>query len=438
MHYRIATVISSALMAIAPTIALAQPLPVATAQPVPPPNYDESRVPKYVLPELLAMKNGQRVVDAVAWRDKRRPEIVRLFEQYVYGKAPDMPADMSFKVKSTADALEGTAVRKEVTIRFTKDGTGPKIDLIIYLPKATKRPVPLFVGLNFGGNQTIHADPGITPSDIATMKPPVPSKALAGPFAQDRGSSSQQWPVEKILARGYGLATAWYGDIEPDNRDGMRLGVRQLYLNRGQAKPADDEWGAIAAWAWGLSRMMDYLQTDREIDAKHVALIGHSRLGKTAVWAGARDERFAMVISNNSGCGGASLARRRYGETVTRITTALPYWFCENYRTYANRIDALPVDQHMLLALVAPRPLYVASAEGDRWSDPHGEFLSALGASPAYRLLGTDGLPATEMPEVEHPVQGTISYHIRHGKHDVTDYDWQQYLDAADRHFKRK
>jgi hypothetical protein len=352
---------------------------------------------------------------------------------------------VSVETRSTdPNALGGTAIRKEVTIRLAPDGKGPKIDLLIYLPKkasadhASMVPGPLFLGLNFDGNHTVHADPGITPSDVQKPGSQEPGKPSAEAVAKARGSSAHRWPIEKIIARGYGVATAWYGDIEPDMAGGIRYGVRKLYLKDGQTEPADDAWGAIGAWAWGLSRIMDYLETDRDIDARHVALIGHSRLGKTALWAGATDQRFALVVSNDSGCGGASLARRQFGETPARISTSFPHWFCKNYRKYAFRVGDLPVDQHMLLALIAPRPLYVASAEEDRWADPHGEFLSAKGADPVYRLLGTAGLPAAEMPAVEQPVVGTISYHIRHGKHDVTDYDWQQYLDCADRNFKVK
>ena len=254
------------------------------------------------------------------------------------------------------------AVRKEVTIYFAPDGKGPKIDLLIYLPKkARSGPIPVFLGLNFDGNHTIHPDPGITPSDVQKLGSQQPGKPSAEAVAKARGASSNRWPVEKIVARGYGVATAWYGDIEPDMPDGLRLRRAETLSQAGQIEPADDEWGAIGAWAWGLSRIMDYLETDREIDARHVALIGHSRLGKTALWAGAQDERFALVISNDSGCGGASLARRQFGETPARITTAFPHWFCKNYRKYAFHVGDLPVDQHMLLALVAPRPLYVAT-----------------------------------------------------------------------------
>jgi len=402
------------------------------------PNYDESKIPAYTLPDPLVMPDGKPVRSTRQWRNKQRPHLLESFEREVFGRPPSGKVKTRFEVKSVEkNALNGKATRKEVAIHVSRNGVEQRMDLMIYLPNDVKGPVPLFLGLNFYGNHTIHPDPGITLSTNWMRSNPEKGVVNNRATEKSRGTSANRWPVEMILGRGYGLATIYYGDISfDDSKIGLPNGVHRLFADQVSPEPEGDQWGAIGAWAWGLSRAMDYLERDKEIDAKRVAVMGHSRLGKTALWAGAQDERFALVISNNSGCGGAALSRRRYGETVWRINTAFPHWFCGNFKKYNDNEDELPIDQHTLIALIAPRPVYVASAEEDRWADPRGEFLSAKHAEPVYALFNKPGLGVNEMPAIHHPVGDFIGYHIRAGKHDVTAFDWEQYLSFADRHFK--
>ena len=394
-------------------------------------DYDESKVRSYTVPDPLLLSNGQRVTSAAVWQ-KRRAEILGLFEANMYGRFPGRLPETRYEVTSVVkDALGGKAERKLITAFFTNKKATRTMDILVYLPKQRRQPVPMFVGVNFRGNQTINSDPGI----------PISSKWA--PFGPDRrateatrGFQDKQWQVEHILERGYGLATIYSADLSPDFNGGFDLGVQPLFHRDGRTGREPDEWGALCAWAWGLSRTMDYCETDHDIDAARVAVMGHSRMGKTALWAGAHDTRFAMVVSNCSGAGGATLARRRFGESVKGLGRTFPFWFCESFQKFADNEDALPIDQHELLALCAPRPLYIGVADQDLGSDPRGQFLAAVNASPVYKLLGTDGFGATEMPPVHKPIETTIGFHMRAGRHDITMYDWDRYLDFADQRMR--
>ncbi len=414
------------------SIMLTMILSVATAQDKT--NYDESKVPAYKLPELLVSTNGKTISTSKGWTEIRRPEILTLFENHIYGRIPGNLKINSFRVlEQSNNALGGRAVRKQVVLNFKGNNRELNINLLIYLPK-NKGKVPVFAGYNFGGNQSVADD-----RDIFMTKSWVRNDSASGIIdniasEKSRGKSKESWQVEKIISSGYGLVTLYYGDVDPDKND-FTDGVHPLLYKNGQTKPLPDEWGSISAWAWGLSRVMDYMENDPDIDPSKVVVMGHSRLGKTSLWAGALDQRFAIVISNNSGCGGAALSRRMYGETLGGMNQYFQHWLCDNCSRFDNDVNALPVDQHMLIALMAPRPVYIASAEDDKWADPKGEYLSGYYASPAYTLFGKKGLSSPEMPAVNEPVMTTIGYHIRTGKHAVTDYDWDQYIRFADMHF---
>lgn len=357
-------------------------------------------MPAYTLPDPLA-----GVKDAADWKERRRPELLELFRKTVYGRVPSTPYESAFKVvERNPDALGGAAVLKRVDVTLTRGAESLVIRLVLFTPK--KGPAPTFLLLCNRGAENID-----------------PTRAKKSPF----------WPVEEAVARGYGMAAFLVADVDPDKHDGFKDGAHRLL----DVEPrGPDAWGTIAAWAWGASRAFDYLATDGDVDKSRVAVIGHSRGGKTALWAGAQDERFWMSVSNDSGNSGAAISRRRFEgkESVARITKAFPHWFCETYKTYADREEALPVDQHQLLALVAPRLLAVGSAAQDLWADPRGEFLSTSHASAVWARLGRKGLGSSELPAIGKAVDGDgLHYHLRAGKHDLTLEDWQRYLDFADR-----
>lgn len=400
-------------------------------------NYDEAKVPDYSLPDLLTTSSGQKISSAEQWMQQRRPEVLELFRQHVFGRRPEPVDSLRTRVRSSKEVFDGKALRREITIFFSKDDTGPQMDMLVYTPTDTQRPVPCFLGLNFHGNHSVDEsdDLHITPSWVRNDagRGNIDHKATE----KSRGKSSSRWPAQMITERGYGLATIYYGDIDPDFDDGFRNGIHAMTeADRTGESRASDAGGSISAWSWGLSHALDVLETDPHVDGDRVAVFGHSRLGKTSLWAGATDPRFALVISNNSGCGGAALARRRFGETVARINTSFPHWFCLKHRDYNDNEDEMPVDHHMLMALMAPRPVYVASAVEDQWADPRGELLSLYHAGPLYELFGRRGLPTDQLPPLNEPIHTDVGYHIRSGKHDVTDFDWTAYMDFADRHLK--
>ncbi|MDR2774725.1 MAG: acetylxylan esterase [Tannerella sp.] len=394
-------------------------------------NYDESKTPRYVLPDVLRLNNGQKVETKEEWEKLGRPELMEMFASEMYGRTPGEKIRVRYeKLTENPDDMGGKATCKQVKFIFS-NAEGKEIEaiLLLYIPNKPEKKVPVFVSYNYNGNHS-------TTTDTTIYYPPSFNFIRdVGHTHRERGNQTSRWCYDRIIDRGYAVATMCYHDIFPDV-DGMKEhSIVSLFSGYDAESKAPDEWQAIGAWAWGSSRIVDYLETEERINAGKIAIMGHSRQGKAALWAGVQDTRFGIVISNDSGSGGAALSKREFGERVANVSSIKPYWFCPAFNRYRNNEAGLPFDQHQLIALIAPRKVYIASASEDLWADPKGEFLSAYHAGPVYKLYGMSAIESDRMPELHQPVLTDIGYHIRAGKHDVTDYDWERFMDFMDKHF---
>jgi len=382
-------------------------------------NYDEKKTPHYDLPPLLATAEGENVSSPEDWMNVRRPQILSLFSNLVYGRVPvpESPIKTEHEVLRTdEDFMDGKATQQDVLIRFTNEMGQAEMVIVLYVPNNVAKPVPAFMKHSFNS----------TRSDDFDVHPTQPGRIRCG------------WPLGEFFDRGYAFVAVHQKDLVGHNEVGFGGGIHRLFYKQGQSFPKAREWGVLSAVAWGAMRAMDYLETRDDVDHTRVAIMGHSKMGKATLWTAAQDQRFAMAISAQSGCAGAALWRRRSGETLKKMVTRFPYWLCRNAWKFVDQEDDLPVDQHMLLALIAPRPVYVASGVEDTWADGRGEYLSAFHASKVYRLLGKRGLTSAESPPVGQAIiESDVGYHIRAGGHSVELYDWQRFLDFADYHYKK-
>jgi hypothetical protein len=396
---------------------------------------DVSQLPaRAELPDPLVMLNGQRVTSRDQWFNERRPELKALFQHYMYGYLPPAPKKISAKVEhEDPQAFGGKATLREIAISYGPAGA-PPIHLLLVVPNARKGPAPVFVGMNFCGNHALVDDPRIRVPTVWMY--PGPGVKNNRATEAGRGKQANVWAIEQSIDRGYAVATFYNGDIDPDETN-VRGGVQPL-LRKKTGKPGPHDWGTIALWAWGVQRAVDYLVANSEIDKNRIAVVGHSRLGKTAILAAAFDERIALAIPLQAGCGGTAPSRGKVGESVKQINDRFPHWFAGAFKAFNSQPERLPFDQHCLVALVAPRPVLFANAVEDTWANPDGQFAVLRAANPVYRFLGVEGLTATHMPELGKLVNSRLGYYIRPGKHSMTTEDWRVFLDFADKQLSEK
>jgi len=381
-------------------------------------NYDEGKVTGYELPSLLVTAEGKTVTTQEEWRNIRRPQVLALFSNFLYGSVPQPqhPIKTTVEVvKTDPEFMKGKATRKDVRIRFDNDRGRAEMLVLLFVPNKAEKPVPALMVHTFDN----------TRSPNFRENP------------DDAGKLGNGWPLGELLDRGYALAAVPQDNLVAHNEVEFNKCIHPLFYHDGQSFPKANEWGVIGAIAWGGMRALDYLETDKDIDARRVAIMGHSKCGKAALWTAAQDERFALAVAAQSGCAGAALWMRNFGETMDKMVTRFPYWLCRNAWNYVGREKDLPVDQHMLLALIAPRPVYVCSGADDKWADPRGEYLGAYYAGEVYRLLGKTALESEKSPHAGKAIiKSDVGYHIREGGHSVEPFDWKCIMDFMDAHLK--
>lgn len=403
---------------------------VTTAEDFPP--VDELPISRE-LPDPLVMQDGTPVTTRQQWESQRRPELKALFQHYMYGYLPDPTTVQAIRTASNDSIFDGKAAWTAFSLHYGPAGT-PPLDMLLIVPANQTEPPPVFVGINFCGNHTVLNDPAI-PLPRSWCRARCPGCRDHRATESGRGGEVDVWNARMIIDRGYALATFYYGDVDPDKQENdFTDGVHPHFFRDGQSQPGKHEWGAIAAWAYGAHRVIDFLETERSVNAERLALVGHSRLGKATLLAGALDERIRVIIPHQAGCGGTAPSRFNAGESVEQINTTFPHWFNDTFPDFNRNVERLPFDQHCLAALCAPRAVLFSNAEQDQWADPAGQFRMLKEADPVYRFLKVEGLKPDTQPESGQLIQSRLGYFIRPGRHSMNAEDWKAFLDFADRH----